>query len=219
MVKWLKNDRSEAVGETVPDPVAEDIRERLLEWGEPTDAVRARILQRVLTSSTRSIPDPRVVRRHRLFHLIRFPALAFLLLLGFLGGYVGVVVAEGDSLPGEPLYPLERRAEALLLSLTPQTRRCAMELRLLENRIYEIRAMLDMGRTLPDGLIQETTLLVSGLPKTLESVPVQCESVAVALESHYATLQALNERHPGLWELVELMEAFESTIDQLRDTG
>ena len=219
MVKWLKRRESDGTQTAGQDAFAEDVRQRLLEWGEPSEVVRARIWQRVLAHSQGCPTDPRVERRRRLFRLIRFPAFALVLLLGFLGGYVGVVVAEGDSLPGEPLYPLERRAEALMLSLTPQSRRCAVELRLLENRVYEIRATLDIGRTLPDGLIQETLLLVSGLPETLDDVPDQGESVAAALDSHYATLGALNERHPGIWNLIELMKAFETAIDHLRAAG
>ncbi len=215
MVKWLKKRR--------PDPAleafAEDVKVRLLEWGEPSEAARTRMWQHVLAASQANAKAPIAPGRRYTRRALRYAAFACVMLLSFLGGYVGVVLAEGDSLPGEPFYPLERTAEAVLLSLTPQTRRCAMELRLLENRVYEIRMILDIGRPLPDGLIQETMLLVGGLPETLRSVPAQGESVLVALESHHAVLVALNERHPGLWELTELIKTFETTIDRLYDAS
>lgn len=215
MFKRLKRHKSDPT----PDAFAEDVKARLLEWGEPSEAARARIWQRVLAASKTETKAPFPARRRHVRRSLRYAAFAFVMLLSFLGGYVGVVLAEGDSLPGEPFYPLERTAEAVLLSLTPQTRRCAMELRLLESRVYEIRAMLDIGRPLPDSLIQETMLLVSGLPETLQSVPAQCDAVVIALESHHDALITLDARHPGVWALTELIEAFETTIDQLRDVS
>ena len=213
MVKWLKKRESNEAS----DAWAEAIKQRLLTWGEPSDQMRARIWERV-RASTSGVPHTSIpAQGRRVFHALRYAILVMVVLLGFLGSYVGVVLAEGDSLPGEPFYPLERTAEAVLLSLTPQTRRCAMELRLLENRVYEIQATLNLGRRLPGSLMQETMLLVGGLPETLNAVPAQRTAVVNALASHHDTLVALNERHPGILELIRLIEAFENALDQLRE--
>jgi hypothetical protein len=217
MMKWLKKHKAEASREANPDAFAEDVKQRLLAWGEPSEETRARIWRHVLAASQAPAEDPHPVKRRRFLGPLRYAALVVVMLLSFLGGYVGVVLAEGDSLPGEPFYPLERIAETVMLTLTPQTRRCAMELRLLENRVYEIQVTLDIGRPLPDGLIQEMTLLISGLPETLDAFPDRRESVVAALESHHAALVALDARHPGVWELTELLNTFDVTIETLRN--
>jgi hypothetical protein len=92
-----------------------------------------------------------------------------------------------------------------------------MELRLLENRVYEIQATLSLGRTLPGSLMQETMLLVSGLPDTMDAVPAQCTTAIHALASHHDALIALNERYPGIVELLELIKTCERTLDELRE--
>jgi transcriptional regulator GlxA family with amidase domain len=139
-----------------------------------------------------------------------------LLVLGFVAGYGGVVVAEAPSVPGEPLYAIERKAETLWLSLTPNARRCEVELVLLERRVYEVSALLDAGQSAPDELWQEIDLLFLGVADGAHCRPEEAAELLPHLLAYRNRLKALAGRHPGVWSLAQTLETADAVVATLQ---
>lgn len=152
---------------------------------------------------------------HRVFHLSRailYPVFTLLLAIGFLGGYGGVVLASGASVPGEPLYLIERKAETVWLSLTPSSRRCEVELVLLERRVYEAKALLDAGKPVPPGVLQEMEMLFLGVVDSADCHEVQASVILSHLLVYRQKIHALVLQHPAIWELEAVLEAANTAI-------
>ncbi|MBN1874227.1 MAG: hypothetical protein JXA33_08345 [Anaerolineae bacterium] len=144
----------------------------------------------------------------RSWRWVFYPGVAAMLVVAFLSGYVGVVFAAGASIPGEPLYAIERGAEVVWLRLTPTSQRTEVQLALLQRRIYEARALLDAGRDVPPDLFQEIALLFEAVAEEsmqdlAQTVPLLNEEALVSLIFYRDTLTALTEYHAGVRGLEE----------------
>jgi hypothetical protein len=134
------------------------------------------------------------------------------LAFGFFSGYAGVVFASGASVPGELLYPIERRAETVWLSLTPNSKRCDVELALLERRVYEAKALIDAGKPVPDSVLQEIELLFSSIGESASCVKDPSPDILPRLRLYRQKIHTLLLEHPGIWQLHMVIEAANTTI-------
>jgi hypothetical protein len=173
----------------------------LKHWGKPSEKTQTEMWRR---ACDKAVYEEKAPRRASVSRLVLVPALTFLVVLAFFGGYVGVVLAEGSSLPGEPLYKIERRAEGLWLSLTPRAQRCEVQMILLERRMSELKAMLAIDKPLTPGLTQEIQLMLQAIG---EEAPCSMKVVNPTLRQVTGYVEELNElqrNYPGVWELQEL---------------
>lgn len=178
----------------------------------PTLSAQAR--QRIWRHAQRLAHTPVAPQRHPA-RLIFYPAFVLLLVMGMVSGYTGVVFASGASVPGEPLYPLLRQGESVWLTLTPESRRCQVQLVLLERRVYEAKALLDAGKTVPDDLLQETELLFLAVADDTTCQPMQTGAALPYLISYRAKLALLTDRHPGIGQLGAILEAANNAVIRL----
>jgi hypothetical protein len=153
-------------------------------------------------------------QRAHLFRAVLYPIFVLLLTFGFLGGYVGVVLASGASVPGEPLYVVERGVEAMWLKLTPTSRRCEVQLVLLERRIYEARALLDVGQPVSEGLLQELELLFGAIADDSDCMQMQDEGILQRVIGYRQKVKVLAERYPGVWGLDRVLAAADVAVVQ-----
>ncbi len=165
-------------------------------------ATRRQLWQRAQQNAASLTPPRRRLTSLRL----AYPLFSFLLLLGFLGGYVGIVFASGASIPGDSLYAIERQAESLWMTLTPSPRRDEVRLVLLERRIYETRALLDSGRDVPPNLFQEIEMLFMSLSDDVVA------GAMPQLQHDRDVLQLLNEQHPGILALQDALDAANASL-------
>lgn len=192
------------------DEVARLLTETMARYGAPTARAKARMWAQV---RARAAAPARSRRRLR---PLLAPLFVVVLVLGFVAGYGGVVVAEAPSVPGEPLYAIERKAETLWLSLTPNARRCEVELVLLERRVYEVSALLDAGQSAPDELWQEIDLLFLGVADGAHCRPEEAADLLPHLTAYRDRLQALAGRHPGVWPLAQTLETADAVVTTLQ---
>ena len=179
----------------LPHAVSLDLAAKQRIWQQAQQAAR--------TYSPSPHPKPRRIWK------LAYPFFSLLLLLGFLGGYVGIVFASGASIPGDSLYTVERQIEALWMKLTPSTQQDEVRLVLLERRLYEVRALLDSGRDVPENLFQEVEMLFLSLndnpsPQALPQ-----------MQHDRDMLRRLNEQHPGIYALQKALDAAESATASL----
>jgi len=146
------------------------------------------------------------------YHRAAYPLLVILMLFGLFGGYTGVVVASGPSVPGEFLYPLERQAELIWLKLTPNARRSHVQLVLLERRVYEANALLNAGQIVPDNVLQEIELLFFAVADTIGDEAASSSEILPHLVAYQDTIQALAERYPGISGLHNVLEAANTVV-------
>lgn len=141
-----------------------------------------------------------------------YPIFVVILAFGFFSGYVGVVFASGASVPGELLYPIERGAEIVWLSLTPSSKRCDVELVLLERRVYEAKALIDAGKPVPSSVLQEIELLFIDLGENAECVQNNASDILPRLLLYRYKIYTLLLEHPGVWELHAVLEAANAAV-------
>jgi hypothetical protein len=178
----------------------------------PTLSPQAR--QRIWRQAQRLAHTPVIPQRHPA-RLVFYPAFVFLLVMGLVSGYTGVVFASGASVPGEPLYPIARQTEMVWLTLTPESRRCEVQLVLLERRVYEAKALLDAGKTVPDDVLQEMELLFLAVADDTACQPMQTGEALPYLISYRAKLALLTNRHPGIGQLGAILEAANGAVIKL----
>ncbi|HNT76208.1 MAG TPA: DUF5667 domain-containing protein [Anaerolineae bacterium] len=155
------------------------------------------------------------VPQHHPAWFVFYPAFVLLLVFGFLGGYSGVVFASGATVPGEPLYPIARQTETVWLNFTPESRRCEVQLVLLERRVYEAKALLDAGKIVPNDVLQEIELLFIAVADDTTCQSTQTASALPYLISYRAKLAILTHRHPGVSQLGGILEAANSAVIKL----
>ncbi len=184
-------------------------------------------LESFLSNTVGRYPKLSAARRERIWHKANamsvshsvqsrqlpaflYPLFAFLLALAFLMGYASVVFASGASVPGEPLYEIERHAEAIWLTFTPKSQRTDVELTLLERRIYEVQALLNAGREVPPSLFQEVELLLAAV---VELDGSDGERDVLPQITRYRDLLAeLVVEHPGVWGLNRVFDAADAAV-------
>lgn len=179
----------------------------------PAPSAQAR--QRIWRRAHSLVHTPITPRLRRPAWFTLYPAFVLLLALSLVGGYTGVVFASGASMPGEPLYPLARQTETVWLTLTPESRRCEVQLILLERRIYEAKALLDAGKTVPDDVLQEIELLFLAAADDTTCQATQSAAALPHLISYRAKLALLTTRHPGVGQLDALLEVANSAVIKL----
>jgi hypothetical protein len=137
-------------------------------------------------------------------NIILRPALT-VLTIAFLGGMF-LLAASGNSLPGEPLYPLKLLWETTRLALTadPQARQLIEE-ELRQERIEELRALIESGReqvitfegrleaVRADAVVVDGFTVLVNRQTVWQDRPVAGEMVVV--EVHIASNGALTARH------------------------
>ncbi len=150
--------------------------------------------------------------RYRARRWMWYPAMAAMMLLAFLGGYVGVVSASGAPVPGDPWYTVERGAEMVWMTLTPTSRRDEVRLVLLRRRIDEVRALLDAGRAVPPDLLQEVEMLFGAVVECAPNCGAPRAEMSQALEGYRDALADLNTRYPGVLGLEPALEAANEAV-------
>lgn len=143
-----------------------------------------------------------------------YPAFVLLLTLGLMGGYAGVVFADGVSIPGEPLYVIEQGVESMWLSLTPDSRRYEVQLVLLERRVYELRALIDAGKPVPEGLFLELELLFSSMVDYVD-YDISVQQVLPYVIEYRDSLALLNSRYTGVWGLSRVLDVADTAVIEL----
>jgi hypothetical protein len=175
-------------------------------------ALSSQTRKRIWHKAQSAIASPAAHRVFRLSRAILYPVFILLLAFSFLGGYAGVVLASGASVPGEPLYLIERKAETIWLSLTPSSQRCEVQLVLLERRVYEAKALLDAGKPVPPGVLQEMELLFLGVVDSADCHKVQASIILSHLLAYRQKIHTLVLQHPGVWELEGVLEAANTAV-------
>lgn len=136
------------------------------------------------------------------------PAILLVILtaIGITG--VGTVAASNNSIPGDPLFGLDKAIEEVQVSLaTNDEAKAKIKLEIVKERLNELEALSNTGRPV-DPAVTETQLAVNNATTTLSTVETKFKENKVTLKS--ADLQALlNElqnllaTHQGLIKKVE----------------
>ena len=124
-----------------PDPVFRAVsRQRLL------NVIAARsAAETVRLAEPQPAPAPAVPARRPLWRSLAWQLTAALVVVSLLGG--GTVLAAGESLPDEPLYPVKLAAERVQVVLTPlEERRFDVLLNQSDRRLLEATAMAMAGK-------------------------------------------------------------------------
>ncbi len=154
-------------------------------------------------------PAPHPMRR--LPKAIFYPAFAMLMIIGFLSGYGSVVVAASASIPGDLLYPIERQAETVWVTFTPDAQRCQVTAVLLQRRIHEIKALMEAGKFVPDSSLQEVEMLFLSIaeePLCQDQTP----DLLSQLTNYRQQIGKLVERYPYSAGLNRVFEAANTAI-------
>jgi hypothetical protein len=150
-------------------------------------------------------------------------ALAVLVLVvGLLFGG-GQVVA--DSLPGESLYRLELALEQMRLTLTASAQaRAELELVLAEERLDEITALVEQGRTVADSVPariehQLRAALMAAVRLDDQSTAQVLRRLDASLQQRQQTIMALMERTPDSeqTQLRRILRIVEQVRQEARD--
>jgi hypothetical protein len=202
----MKDQRDNQTTESFAD-LSIFLTDTFAEGAKISPAARRRIWQQ----ATKPAPTSAHQQRRRPVSRWAFAFATITLLLGFLGGYVGTVLASGSAVPGDPLYGLERQVEGVWLSLTPSDKRSEVQLVLLERRIYEARALLQANYEVPPGIFQEIDLLFvavteDGLDESL---------LLSRLTGYRDILATLKEQHPAVWGLGDALQTANTVIESL----
>ncbi|MBN2007341.1 MAG: hypothetical protein JXA21_28595 [Anaerolineae bacterium] len=158
------------------------------------------------------VPEPRPVRRFP--KAIFYPAFAAMLIIGFLSGYGSVVVAASASIPGDPFYPIERQAETVWMSLTPDAQRCQVAVVLLQRRVYEAKALLEAGKYTPDSLLQEIEMLFLSVAEETQC-QTQVPDLLAQVTDYQHQIGKLVERYPGIEGLNRAFDAANIAVVKL----
>lgn len=126
---------------------------------------------------------------------IFYPAFAMILIIGFLSGYGSVVVAASSSVPGDFFYPIERQAETVWVSLTPDAQRCQVTAVLLERRVYEVKALIEAGKFAPDSSLQEVEMLFLSIAEN-PLCQSQAPTLLAQLTGYRRQIGKLVEKYP-----------------------
>lgn len=136
------------------------------------------------------------------------PAILLVILtaIGITG--VGTVAASNNSIPGDPLFGLDKAIEEVQVSLaTNDEAKAKIKLEIVKERLNELEALSNTGRPV-DPAVTETQLAVNNATTTLSTVETKFKENKVTLKS--TDLQALlNElqnllaTHQGLIKKVE----------------
>ncbi|NBD35504.1 MAG: hypothetical protein GVY30_05850 [Chloroflexi bacterium] len=205
----MKDQRDNQTAEPFAD-LSAFLTDTLAEGAKVSPAARRRIWQQ----ATAPKPSPAPRRRRRPLSRWAYAFTTITIVLGFLGGYVGTVLASGANIPGDPLYELERQVEEVWLTLTPSDQRSEVQLVLLERRIYEAKALLQANREAPPGIFQEIDLLFvavteDGLDEAM---------LLSRLTDYREILYTLKEQHPAVWGLRDALQTANTVIESLGGT-
>lgn len=178
--------------------------------GEP--ALPSVVRRRIWHKAQALAPAPHPIRH--LPKAIFYPAFAVILIIGFLSGYGSVVVAASASIPGDPLYAIERQAETVWVSLTPDAQRCQVTAVLLERRVYEVKALLEAGKLAPESILQEIEMLFLSIAED-----PMCQTQAPALLTQVTGSQRqigkLVENYPNIQGLKRAFNAANVAVAKL----
>ncbi len=196
------------MGEKAVYPALEERLTRSLAAIQLSARARERIWQKARRRASEMMSTSRRGARRWMW----YPAMAAVMLLAFLGGYVGVVSASGAPVPGDPWYVVERGAEVVWMTLTPTGRRDEVRLVLLQRRIDEVRALLDAGRSVPPDLLQEVEMLFGAVVECAPNCGAPRAEMSRALEDYRDALADLNVRYPGVLGLEPALEAANKAV-------
>lgn len=156
-----------------------------------------------LEPERRRIPLFRRLRMAPAFRTLAICAVV-ILTLAFAGG--GAVLASGDSLPGDMLYPIKLAIEDFRLSLTadPVTQ-AERNMSFVGERVEEMRGLTEKGEAIPEGVV---TRMVQQIDR------IVIDAAAASPEQAPGLLEHLREGMRLQQQVLEQMQATGSPQDQ-----